>query len=119
MKTRFNTINGSSVELNNCLTEARGDLGRRNANERAAIQHAIESGMFVVVCETPYHCRATDAVAGMAVSMVGAFATYDEACTRAQSEWKRTAGFGDDNFSVLPEPASPVAQLTAEDEIPF
>ena len=65
--------NGSSVELNNCLEEARIATAHGNGEARAVIDRAVADGLFVVVCEATAYCRSTDAICGAHLSMLGAY----------------------------------------------
>ena len=75
-------VNGSATEFQNCFTEARAKVQELNSNHSAPIVRARSLGLFVVVEEIEYHCRATDAFAGIFERFVVAFPTKESADLR-------------------------------------
>lgn len=64
------SIGHSSIELQNCLTEAEDVVARRNGAATELIDALVADGRHVVVESTPYHCKATDALAGYCISVL-------------------------------------------------
>lgn len=114
--------NGSSVELRNCLTEAEDRVRCLNADFQKALAPLLAAGRFVVVAASVYHCKSTDAVAGLVKSIHGHFETRDDAVA---SIYALPDSYHDDvSFSVLPEiprPAycPPVGKADETDDVPF
>ena len=75
-------ISGSATEFQNCFTEARAKVQELNSNHSAPIVRARSLGLFVVVEEIEYHCRTTDAFAGIFERFVVAFPTKESADLR-------------------------------------
>ena len=111
---------GTQSEELNCLEEARMDLCVKNGKAGAEMAPLLEAGRFLVVSSGPYFCRATDGLAGTRQSLVGDFATREEAEARVQECYVHDAGLGDEQYYVLPRVPAPAPVVeTNEDEIPF
>jgi hypothetical protein len=112
---------GSASELQNCLSEARMSLSAHNAGSWDRINLALREGKFVVVSKSAWYCRATDGLAGEAVSLECVRDTREAAELAAQQEMERTQGESD--CSVLPvEEKQELAAMWAArpvDDCPF
>ena len=72
-------VDGSATEFQNCFTEARAKVQELSSEHSAPITRALSLGLFVVVGEIEYYCRATDAFAGSFDRFVVAFPTMKSA----------------------------------------
>jgi len=109
----FDHVAGSASEFQNCFAEA-GMVRARLASEGSArINALLAAGRFVVVEESPYYCKATDAVAGMVKDVVSHHASREEAEAAAAPRAEVMERYGDGYVCVLP--ALPVRPLDASD----
>ena len=78
---------------------------------------AVASGLFVVVCDSPWLCRATDAVVGSVTYFKSSHTTREEA---EQAAEKASDPIDDDRYYVLPrKPLSVRKAAPTDDLIPF
>lgn len=105
-----------SQELQNCLAEASMCLAEANGQEAVRIAAALGAGKFVVVCDSLWHCRSTDAVAGVLRALVAECSTRDEAEAHALTLYSPGC---DDRYMVLPVPAPVVQVASTADDCPF
>jgi len=95
-----------------------GELGQ---DEQERISKSLDEGLFVVVDEQPYYCKATDAVAGSVQYFRQAFTTREAADMEA---YRLQEGDPESRVFVLPmeaheaPPAALSDALCAED-LPF
>jgi len=120
----FTRPNGYAVELRNCLAEAREDLASRNAEAHNRIGAAIAAGKTVVVCRSTYYCRATDGIAGEAVSLEHIADTHEAAVAWLNDQYDAGKLDEEASYDVLPRPAAvvPPAEVSPAantDEVPF
>jgi hypothetical protein len=116
-------VAGSASEFQNCFSEANDVRRQLHHNGQVEIAALLAAGRFVVVEENPYHCRATDAVAGMVASPVGHFASREEAEAFAAPRAEVQERYGDGFVYVLPRcpglPQSAHRAVAVEDDCPF
>ena len=113
-------VNGSSVELRNCLEEA-GDKRRElSAPGRRAIDAALSEGLICVVESHPYFCKSTDAYAGEIVSLAGSFATREEAQNFINARGADGRYEDETSVEILPRVVVKVeAPIVVDDGVPF
>lgn len=108
---------GRASEFQNCFTEATSRAIELCAREANKIEAALARGRVVVVQDEPYHCKATDAVAGVVPTYLGDFPTRREALNFAAQaedlEWAQIYLLPRE--SVFASEVRPVPQ----DDIPF
>ncbi len=116
-------VAGSASEFQNCFSEARSRRLNLAFAGSKAIADLLAAGRFVVVEENPYHCRATDAVAGMVAAPIGHFASREEADAFAAPRCEVQERYGDGFVYVLPRLPVPPASLEwaapEADDCPF
>lgn len=103
-----------------CLSEAGGALANRNGAVQARIAELVAIGRFVVVRESTAYCRATDAIVGVALSVVNHFGNRSSA--EAEAAARIAKGDGEDSFAVhprLPGLAVPRPTDASEADVPF
>jgi len=108
---------GAASENANCLFEA--TLAKAGSGGVASIKinEAIHAGLFVVVCDSPFHCRATDAIVGSVTYFKSAHATREEAELAASQCSDEDC---EDRYYVLPRVSLPVRKAAPTDDlIPF
>lgn len=106
---------GEATELQNALALSRME---RKPDDSAKISRLVARGRFVAVMEHPVFCLRTDAAMGSHKTLLGDFATRQEADARLHDE---RFDDGETAFYVLPialPPARPPVSLTDE-ETPF
>lgn len=108
---------GAASENANILTEATyakigvADVASTKINE------AIHAGLFVVVSDSPFYCRATDAIVGSVTYFKSAHTTREEAELAASQCSDEDC---EDRFYVLPRKPLPVRKAAPTDDlIPF
>ncbi len=93
-------VDGSATEFQNCFTEARAKVQELNSSHSIPIVRALSLGLFVVVEEVEYHCRATDAFAGIFERFVVAFPTKESADLRIAKLCSKESS-GETQYRVL------------------
>jgi hypothetical protein len=58
-------VAGSASEFQNCFSEAQSRCRTLAGQHRKAIDDVLAAGRFAVVTTSPYHCKSTDAFAGV------------------------------------------------------
>lgn len=94
-------VAGSASEFQNCYSEADAVLRQRRSDFSVPVARARSLGLFVVVEEMPYYCRATDAIVGTYERFVVAFPTQRAADERAAALYARCGADAEVSFRVL------------------
>src|SRR5262245_42496631 len=110
-----------SIELQNCLEEARQYVAQANAKAWTLISRLVNEGKVLVISRRAAYCKATDALAGEYVSLERAFWTREEATAFLQSIPAELWEDGERQYNVWPlalEPA-PAPPVNDTDDLPF
>ena len=91
-------VAGCASEFQNCYSEARSKVSQLAAQHGTRIHRARSLGLWVVIDEVDYHCRATDAFAGTYEHFISAHPA--EAVARGKAAELNSDP--EDRFSVLP-----------------
>lgn len=113
-----------SLELRNILEEAGIYLAHRNSEASVPIVAALKAGLHVVVQESTYYCRSTDACVGVQRHFVASLPTYEEAVSFIHNIPEAQWDMGEANFVVRsPEgfvkPSEAKVEVLEEDDVPF
>ena len=108
---------GRASEWQNCFTEAQQRCSELHYQQQVKIQAKLAAKLFVVVEDCPYHCKATDAVAGNVTYFRSAHFTREgaEAASNCREGYEN-------GFYVLPRvpaPAVAPAPCLPQDDVPF
>lgn len=115
---------GAASEAYNCLTEARMKVAELNAEADKNIKPHLEAGRFVVVGNSTYYCRSTDAAAGETRHYESDHATAKAAEGVAES-LNEEFHESDYYFSVMypageePIPVAEPVPAVVDDDVPF
>jgi hypothetical protein len=107
---------GRASEFQNCYQEAEVAALRAGNDAARRIQAVLDAGRFAVVAYHPYHCKATDAVAGEVPCLCG------QANSRKQAEAILNAlaeSDPDARWIVLPREPQQVSQPVDSEDVPF
>lgn len=118
-------VAGSASEFQNCFSEARSACFHLHVKNADLIAEALARGLFVVVKDCLYHCKATDAVAGQYIRFVQALDNITDARALANSSNFQNSDSSDPedySYRVVGDrqfvpPAQPVA--ASEEDLPF
>ena len=111
-------------EYTMCLIEANELRNTIASQEAQKIQDALTKGLFVITCEVPHYCKATDAITGSVVHFHSSHKTREAANTAVSKIYAGDYGdYIDEDYSVLPIlPTIPKPTCTTkenEEDIPF
>jgi hypothetical protein len=114
------------TELQNCLEEANLRRFSVMCEESAKITEALNAGRYVVVVDSTFYCRSTDAVVGSVRYFCEAFETRDDARSFLDELYNRSSFENCDvTHVILPELPVEVSSCAGPDfddltnEVPF